>query len=224
MFDDIILIADARVLQIPIVDNGEPLVDVSALPRIRLSERRAGLYPGFRLVRQSVADRLVAAAAALPGGVSLFFEEGHRPVWLQRQYYDRYRGRLTLAHPEWDAARLAMETSKYVAPPDIVPPHSTGAAIDLTLCSADGLELDMGTTSDGSPADSDTLSYTFSPQISAVARQNRALLIEVMAGQGFVNYPTEWWHWSYGDRYWAYQTHRPNAIYGTSEPLQARSA
>jgi len=218
MLEAIVLIADPRVLQIPIVDNGEPLVDVSALRLIRLSERRAGLYPGFRLVRQSVADKLVAAAAALPNGVSLFFEEGHRPVWLQRQYYDRYRGRLSLAHPEWDAARLAMETSKYVAPPDIVPPHSTGAAVDLTLCTTEGRELDMGTTSDGSPADSDTLSYTFSPQITDSARQNRALLIEIMSDQGFVNYPTEWWHWSYGDRYWAYQMHQTNAIYGTIEP------
>jgi len=217
MVEPIVLIADPRVLQIPIVDNGEPLVDVSALPRMRLSERRAGLYPGFRRVRQSVADKLVAAAAALPSGVALFFEEGHRPLWLQREYYERYDGRLRLAHPEWDAARLALETSKYVAPPDLVPPHSTGGAVDLTLCTAEGLELDMGTTSDGSPADNDTLSYTFSPQISAAARQQRALLIESMTRQGFVNYPTEWWHWSYGDRYWAYQTHQTNAIYGTSE-------
>jgi D-alanyl-D-alanine dipeptidase len=218
MLEAIVLIADPRVLQIPIVDNGEPLVDVSALPLIRLSERRAEIYPGFRLVRQSVADKLVAAAAALPSGVSLFFEEGHRPVWLQRQYYDRYRGQLSLAHPEWDAARLAMEASKYVAPPDIVPPHSTGGAVDLTLCTGQGLELDMGTTSDGSPVDSDTLSYTFSPQITDSARQNRALLIEIMSHQGFVNYPTEWWHWSYGDRYWAHQMHQTNAIYGTIEP------
>src|SRR5258706_2234390 len=112
MFEAIVLIADPRVLQIPIVDNGEPLVDVSALPLIRLSERRAGLYPGFRLVRQSVANKLVAAAAALPSGVALVFEDGHRPVWLQRQYYDRYCGRLRLAHPERDAARLALGTSK----------------------------------------------------------------------------------------------------------------
>ncbi|ABX41733.1 hypothetical protein Cphy_1358 [Lachnoclostridium phytofermentans ISDg] len=21
---------------------------------------------------------------------------------------------------------------------------------------------------------------------------------------GFVNYPTEWWHWSYGGCYWAF--------------------
>jgi zinc D-Ala-D-Ala dipeptidase len=29
-----------------------------------------------------------------------------------------------------------------------------------------------------------------------------------------VNYPTEWWHWSYGDSYWALTTGAPAAIYG----------
>jgi D-alanyl-D-alanine dipeptidase len=28
------------------------------------------------------------------------------------------------------------------------------------------------------------------------------------------NYPTEWWHWSSGDRYWALITKADNAIYG----------
>ncbi len=32
---------------------------------------------------------------------------------------------------------------------------------------------------------------------------------------GFVNYPTEYWHWSYGDRYWAYVKQQPFAIYGS---------
>lgn len=71
------------------------------------------------------------------------------------------------------------------------PPHPTGGSVDLTLCRAEGVALDMVTTSDGSPADSDTLSYTFSRQISEAAGLKRALLIEVMAAQGFVNYPTE---------------------------------
>jgi zinc D-Ala-D-Ala dipeptidase len=29
-----------------------------------------------------------------------------------------------------------------------------------------------------------------------------------------VNYPTEWWHWSYGDRYWAYQSGARAARFG----------
>jgi D-alanyl-D-alanine dipeptidase len=34
---------------------------------------------------------------------------------------------------------------------------------------------------------------------------------------GLVNYPTEWWHWSYGDRYWALTTGAPAALYGPKE-------
>ena len=30
---------------------------------------------------------------------------------------------------------------------------------------------------------------------------------------GFVNYPTEYWHWSYGDKYWAFIKKQPFAIY-----------
>jgi D-alanyl-D-alanine dipeptidase len=29
-----------------------------------------------------------------------------------------------------------------------------------------------------------------------------------------VNYPTEWWHWSFGDRYWAYATGAGRSHYG----------
>ncbi len=37
-----------------------------------------------------------------------------------------------------------------------------------------------------------------------------------MHAAGFVNYPTEWWHWSYGDRYWALLTGSPHAVYGAT--------
>ena len=47
---------------------------------------------------------------------------------------------------------------------------------------------------------------------------NRALLIELMSAAGFVNYGTEWWHWSYGDRYWAYNRGEPAARYASVSP------
>ena len=33
-----------------------------------------------------------------------------------------------------------------------------------------------------------------------------------MEKAGFINYPAEWWHWSYGDCYWAY-FNKCDAIY-----------
>jgi D-alanyl-D-alanine dipeptidase len=42
----------------------------------------------------------------------------------------------------------------------------------------------------------------------------RDLLSSVLNEAGLINYPTEWWHWSFGDRYWALRTGRPAALYG----------
>jgi len=36
---------------------------------------------------------------------------------------------------------------------------------------------------------------------------------DALIQQGFVNYPTEYWHWSYGDKYWAFIKQQPYAIY-----------
>jgi zinc D-Ala-D-Ala dipeptidase len=47
------------------------------------------------------------------------------------------------------------------------------------------------------------------------ARRHRDILASAMDTAGFVNYPAEWWHWSYGDRYWAFQTGRSTALYGS---------
>jgi D-alanyl-D-alanine dipeptidase len=52
------------------------------------------------------------------------------------------------------------------------------------------------------------------PGLSAAARANRLLLCEAMEAQGFANYAREWWHYSYGDRYWAWLRDAPIAIYG----------
>jgi D-alanyl-D-alanine dipeptidase len=102
--------------------------------------------------------------------------------------------------------------SRYVSPPTIGP-HVSGAAIDLTLCDLEGNELDMGTPVNATPEDSDGACY-FGASVSAEARANRAVLAKALEEVDLVNYPTEWWHWSYGDRYWAMTKGASAAIYG----------
>lgn len=43
------------------------------------------------------------------------------------------------------------------------------------------------------------------------------MLNAALTAAGLVNYPTEWWHWSYGDRYWALATGADHALYGPKE-------
>jgi zinc D-Ala-D-Ala dipeptidase len=212
---EVTLIADPRVLAIPIEECGEPLVDLRLDSQLAVDTRNADAAGLFARIRSGVAERLGVAAQAAPEGVQLLILEGFRPVELQQRYFDEYAQRLAAEQPEWSAAEVRTAASRFVAPPDIDPPHSTGGAIDLTLADAAGAELDMGCPVDASPEDSDGACYTYAPGLSPAAKMNRTLLIELMSTAGFVNYGTEWWHWSYGDRYWAYSTGEPAARYAS---------
>nr|WP_249190190.1 M15 family metallopeptidase [Burkholderia sp. AU32357] len=41
-----------------------------------------------------------------------------------------------------------------------------------------------------------------------------ATVVVPLTRVGFTNYPSEWWHWSFGDRYWAVMQNESHAIYG----------
>lgn len=96
-------------------------------------------------------------------------------------------------------------------------PRTAGAAVDLTLADTSGRELDLGTRMNTDPEESEGACYTHALNISEEARANRKLLGSVLTAAGLVNYPTEWWHWSFGDRYWALITGKTAALYGPKE-------
>ena len=124
--------------------------------------------------------------------------------------YSDLFNKLKKKHPVWTRERLKKETDKFVAPIEIVPPHSTGGTVDLTVIGRNGKPLDMGTKLDAF----NEKSHTDSKKISVKAVANRKILIKAMSKAGFVNYPAEWWHWSYGDRYWAAVKKKPSIYQG----------
>jgi D-alanyl-D-alanine dipeptidase len=203
-----ILLSDPLVSAVPVHDISEPLVRLD--PR---TGRRT-------FVRSGLADRLAVAQAALPAGIGLHVVEGHRSAASQRAIVASYSAELCAAHPGISADDLHRLSSRFVAPLEVAP-HVAGAAVDLTLIDACGQELDLGTPIDATPEQSNGRCYFAATDISRDARANRALLARVLTGAGLVNYPTEWWHWSFGDRYWALVTGADHAIYG---PVDVRVA
>ncbi|MGC3000136.1 M15 family metallopeptidase [Streptomyces sp. G35A] len=223
MSSGIVLMSDRRVAAIPVQECGEVLVDVRA-HGLRVDARKQDPAGAFAHVRQEVLTRLLHAQSLLPAGVVLLFVEGYRPPALQRRYFEEYSEELSRTHPDWQAARIREAASRFVSPPEIAP-HSAGAAVDVTLADDPGRELDMGTRVNASPEESDGACYTDTPGLTDRARTNRATLGAALSAAGLVNYGTEWWHWSYGDRYWAFRTGQPVALYGPVElPQQRRTS
>ncbi|MEV4476886.1 M15 family metallopeptidase [Nonomuraea sp. NPDC049504] len=208
--NDVVLISDARVTSIPVKEVGEPLVDVRG--RLRVDTRLADDQGAYAHLRAGVLRRLEHAESLLPAGYHLLVVEGYRPVATQRRIFDGYRATLTGLTPE----ESYVAASRYVSPVEVAP-HTAGAAVDLTLVSPDGTEYDMGTEVNDNPEQSEGACYTAAPGISDDARAHRKLLGVALEAAGLVNYPTEWWHWSYGDRYWAMSTKNDHALYGPVE-------
>jgi zinc D-Ala-D-Ala dipeptidase len=208
---DIVLISDARVTSIPVEESGEQLVDVRG--RLRTDERLADPEGAFAHLRLGLLTRLEEAQEQLPGGYRLLVVEGYRPPAAQKEIFDGYSTELRALYPEMSPAELLAAASRYVSPVEIAP-HTAGAAVDLTLSTDDGTELDMGTPINATPEQSGGACYTDAPGLSPEARHHRKLLGVALDTVGLVNYPTEWWHWSYGDRYWAMTTGAASALYG----------
>ncbi|MFJ9862685.1 M15 family metallopeptidase [Streptomyces sp. NPDC101165] len=213
--NEIVLMSDPKIAAVPVVDCGEPLVDVRQRG-LAVDARKTDDSGAFAHLREGVLTRLLKAQELLPDGIRMLFVEGYRPPALQRHYFESYAGELRGDNPDWSPTQVRDAASRYVSPPEIAP-HSAGAAVDLTLGTADGRELDMGTRLNASPEESAGACYTDAENVCAEARANRRLLGAALTAAGLVNYPTEWWHWSFGDRYWALATGADSAIYGPRE-------
>ncbi|GAA2289268.1 M15 family metallopeptidase [Streptomyces atrovirens] len=214
---EIVLMSDPRVAAVSVRECGEPLVDVRSSGPLLVDMRKQGDSDAFFHLRRGVLERLVRAQERLPDGLRFLVVEGYRPPALQRRYFEKYAKRLRAERPGWSDEQVRSAASRFVSPPDVAP-HSAGAAVDLTLADADGRELDLGTPMNATPEESAGACCTDAPGIGGQARAHREVLGRALTAAGLVNYPTEWWHWSFGDRYWALLTGAASARYGPIRP------
>jgi D-alanyl-D-alanine dipeptidase len=205
------LIDDPRVLARRVADNGEPLVAISTVPALLCDKTKTAVQQlsdnPFQL-RAGVVDRLANAQASLPHGYQFQIKEGWRPIWVQERLWEQSLAQLRACRPGLTGEELRKENTRFTAPPDSAPPHSTGGAVDLVLFHH-GEPADMG-WGFNLPGEGSRTAYLVADHV----RSNRDILAQAMDIAGFINYPAEWWHWSYGDRYWAFQTSHEAALYG----------
>jgi D-alanyl-D-alanine dipeptidase len=217
---DFILIGDQKIKDVPVKECGDAFVDfVTHFQELAFDLERKYVQKkslSISLGRKTVGEMLVKAQSTLPKGIHFLIKECYRPLSVQRESFEGYCAFLRSEFPGWDEEQIYNECSKLNAPVDVAP-HSTGGAVDLTLIDDEGNWLDMGTTFNAEPMDTEYATYTAALNISDKAKHNRAILNKAMIEAGFVNYPTEWWHWSYGDKYWAYTKKMPNALFSSME-------
>ncbi len=111
-----------------------------------------------------------------------FIKNGYRI-----KLFDCYRP-LDIQKKMWEL----VSNPEYVADPAKGSIHNRGGAVDLTLVTLEGIELNMGTPFDffGKEA---SHSYPFSDK---KIMDNRKMLKKIMLQNGFKAFESEWWHYN----------------------------
>ena len=220
----------------PIKDCLEPLQALPAMllrlephPYASLGAPYATGTDPFRL-RSGVVARLLKAEKALKRrepGLRLAIFDAWRPIPVQAFMVEhsiaelcRERGVDRREGPALE--QVIRDVGRFWAPPSrnpsTPPPHSTGAAVDLTLASLSGTPLEMGGAIDAIGAISEPDHYNGSDDdVGRLWNQRRRLLADVMDSAGFAQHPNEWWHYSHGDQLWAWRSGADIAIYAEAE-------
>jgi D-alanyl-D-alanine dipeptidase len=221
--EHITLIADPKVISVSVHENGDPFIDL--IDQVIIDFGPSPEIPNntdYTKMRKTVYEKLVHAQELLPTGIRFCIYECYRSFELQTLLFKNRYNIVRDEHPNWSHEQIFIEATRLVSPmvnldgSQNVPPHSTGGAVDLYLIDEKGEPLDMGIHPKDFMDNTDgTISQTDSTLISSQAQKNRHTMNKALEAVGFVNYPTEYWHWSYGDRYWAYMLGKPYAIYGS---------
>ena len=217
---------------IPIEECGEPmqalppaLLRIEPHPYMALGAPYGASGNPFQL-RLGVVQRLLDAQQQLvehDPGLRLSIFDAWRPIAVQAFMVDhsiaelcRERGVEVRSGDAFD--QVVADVGRFWAAPSrdpaTPPPHSTGAAVDLTLSSSDGTPLAMGGEIDAIGAVSEPQHYAGREDSEARRwHQRRQLLAEVMGAAGFAQHPNEWWHYSFGDQLWAWRKGAAVAVY-----------
>ncbi|NET53039.1 MAG: D-alanyl-D-alanine dipeptidase [Merismopedia sp. SIO2A8] len=219
---------------IPIVECGDPLVPIpsdlfsmeSPHPYAKLGAPYGNKSPYF--VRSGVLNLLLNAQQKLQvqqpkWRIHLF--DAYRPIAVQQFMVDhafqevlQQQGLQEEELSDDQQATLRQQVYQFWAIPShnpaTPPPHSTGAAIDITLVNQWGDIVDMGSPIDEisprsfpdyfAPNSPYSSQWTVKLAIASSYHQQRTLLNQIMTDVGFRQHSQEWWHFSYGDQLWAW--------------------
>ena len=190
----------------------DPLVDF--LPHRHIIFNKETLEEP-NLIRKQVLFKLYKVADKLPEGVNLKIYKTFRSRIKMNENFESVIAQITAENPGI-GRHEAMKLAKYQTddPKGSMGGHETGGAVDVALCDNKGHDHNYGTKFH----EYNDFTFTYSSHITKEQKKNRQKLVKIMKREGFVNFPGEWWHFSYGDRMWAaYKGKRDGGIYGSAE-------
>lgn len=211
---------------INIQESNESLVSIQSINSEKIIVKPMYFIHGIEgalpecYVREGVARLLVEAAKLLPKGHNFIVYDGWRPFSVQSSLYNEYTRKITNQYPSLSALEISNLVKTFVSKPSLneksPAPHFTGGSVDITI-GIGNQPLNMGTLFDDFSNKSKTRYYEeliIHTKEEKEALENRRLLFHTLVSVGFSSYTEEWWHFDYGNQWWASAYKKETAIYG----------
>lgn len=187
---------------IRVMENNDPMVQLQAEKDFIKIDGKS--YLG----RKGMIDRLLKAAKEVSKkDCRLRIYQIYRSPETQTNRRNELYEQLKQEYPDYEETEILHLLNIGIA--GVGGGHQTGGSVDLGLCDQDGRDLDMGTKY----LEHNAKTKTRCMALTEEQRSNRRVLVDAMQRAGFVNYPAEWWHFSYGDKMWAAYSSKKSALY-----------
>ena len=212
---------------VPVADGGEPMVILN--PAVikngyppEMSDMAKALE-GKIVVRKTVYQMLRDVQKQISeknNNYSLYVTYGYRSLEIQTTKFRTIVSTIAKKRFFVNPIDLYEDVHRFIAVPTVAG-HPTGGAVDITIVDKSGKCIDFGSPLyDFSSKDC----YVYALNITKKALRNRLLLRACMIDAGFAPFDGEWWHFSYGDREWAYYYKKPKAIYNQVSVLYVKQS
>jgi len=164
----------------------------------------------FRILKV-IYNIMLEAKNNLPENYYFMIYEAYRPLERQKFLWSKANKIIKEKYPDMSEDEIYTMAATYVADPynGVGSGHQACCSIDISLCDKDVIEYEMGTACQ----EINDNTVTNAEGISDTAKNNRKILQDSLENAGLINYPSEWWHFSYGDRLWSRLTGK-DFIYG----------
>lgn len=199
------------IARVEIHEKNEPLVEVTN-PRFVFDENiEKPVY-----LRKYVYEKLCLLDDLIKVDnykIKLF--DAYRSLDKQKDLWENTLKETRENNPDLEEREIVrITTLKLANPTNGIGGHQTGGAVDITLVDKNNEELDMGS----GYLEHIAQTKTYCKDLTDLQRKNRYYLLDKMKQLSFVNFPTEWWHYCYGDRMWAAYSGKKECFYGYVEP------
>lgn len=210
--DEIVKLRDT--MNVPVQENGSPMVklDDTVLRLAYLKQDMVPLLGTAMYARREVAEKLYQLQQQLDQDdqkLQLSLAYAYRAPAIQEKYYQERMKEVREKFPDLPEDDQVELAHSMVAHPSTAG-HTTGGAVDITLWDrTTNTEIDMGSAI----AEFGDIAYTMYPDVTPEQHAQRLRLQTFMMSVGFAPFLGEWWHFSYGDKEWAFYYKQSAAIF-----------